>query len=202
MVIICMQGNLMKNKINIAIIYGSTRKNRQGIRFVKYIHSQIKKRKQNSFIIDPLKTKFPMLDKRFDDYKKNKAPKPISDVQKILTKCDAFIIVSAEYNHMPPPALINTLNYFYKEYDRKASCVCTYSTGDFAGIRVQSPLRALLTQLGCPPIKYGMYQTRVNKFFDLNGMPSNDSDAKKRFNLFFDELIWYAEAYKNNRPIL
>ena len=47
-----------------------------------------------------------------------------------------------------------------------------------------------------------MYQTRVNKFFDLNGMPSNDSDAKKRFNLFFDELIWYAEAYKNNRPIL
>ena len=189
----------MVTKKNIAIIYGSTRKNRLGIRFVKYIYSQIKKRNHSPFIIDPIKDKFPLLDKRFDDFKKNVVPKSISTVQKVLKKSDAFILVSAEYNHMPPPALINTLNFFYKEYDRKASCVCTYSTGDFAGIRVQSPLRSLLSQLGCPPIKYGMFQAKVNKFFDINGFPLNSKDAEKRFNLFFDELLWYAEAYKKNK---
>ncbi len=190
----------MVTKKNIAIIYGSTRKNRLGIRFVKYIYSQIKKRNHSPFIIDPIKDKFPLLDKRFDDYKKKLVPKSISTVQKVLKKSDAFILVSAEYNHMPPPALINTLNFFYKEYDRKASCVCTYSTGDFAGIRVQSPLRSLLSQLGCPPIKYGMFQAKVNKFFDINGLPTDPKDAEKRFRLFFDELLWYAEAYRKNKP--
>ena len=186
-------------KKNIAIIYGSTRKNRLGMRFVKYIFNQIKKKNHSPFIVDPIKNKFPILDKRYIDYKKNEAPKSIIEVQKILKKSDAFILVSAEYNHMPPPALINILNFFYAEYDRKASCVCTYSTGDFAGIRVQTPLRAMLSQLGCPPIKHGMFQARVNDFFNIHGIPLEPEDAEKRFNLFFDELLWYADALKKNR---
>ena len=89
--------------------------------------------------MDPLNAKLPMLDKRYADYDKLKVPKNIKNVQKILKKSNAFIIVSAEYNHMPPPALINIFNYYYAEFNRKPSCVCTYSSGDFAGIRVQSP---------------------------------------------------------------
>ena len=96
--------------------------------------------------------KLPLLDKRFDDYINQALPNNIKTIQKNLKKSDAFIIVSAEYNHMPPPALINLLDYFYNEYDRKPSSICTYSGGDFAGIRVQSPLRAFMSQLGSPPI--------------------------------------------------
>ena len=189
----------MKNKLNFAIIYGSTRKKRNGIRFALYLKKTINKTGNNAFLIDPLENKFPLLDKRYEEYEKKSLPDSIKKVQKILNKSDGFIILSAEYNHMPPPALINTLNFFYKEYDRKTSCVCTYSTGDFGGIRVQSPLRAILSQLGCPPIKFGMFQPHVSKFFNKKGEPSDVIDAKKRFEVFFNELKWYAKAYKSKR---
>ena len=94
---------------------------------------------------------------------------------------------------MPPPALINIFNYYYSEFNRKPSCVCTYSSGDFAGIRVQSPLRAMLSQLGCPPIKFGMFQPKVSNFFNKEGVPTNQKDAETRFNVFFDELLWYTK---------
>ena len=189
----------MKKKLKFSIIYGSTRKKRVGIRFAKFLKNSIIESGNEAYIIDPLEKKFPMLDKRYDDYKKKEVPKNISYVQNLLSKSDGFIILSAEYNHMPPPALINILNFFYKEYNRKTSSVCTYSTGDFGGIRVQSPLRAILSQLGCPPIKFGMFQPKVNSFFDDMGNPQDKNDAKKRFDVFFDELKWYAKAYKKNK---
>ncbi len=191
----------MNKKLNISIIYGSTRKKRIGIRFVNYLENQIKERGHNPILIDPIKMSFPFLDKRFDDYDKDKLPTNIGIVQKLLKKSHAFILVSAEYNHMPPPAMVNLLNFFYKEYDRKASTVCTYSSGDFAGVRVQSPLRAFLTQFGCPPIKYGMFQPNVNKFFNECGIPSDKKNAEERFNIFFNELVWYAKAYLKSKTL-
>ena len=61
-----MQGNLKKAKLNFTLIYGSTRKNRLGIRFVKYLSEQIKLKGHFPNIVDPLNTKLPMLDKSFD----------------------------------------------------------------------------------------------------------------------------------------
>ncbi len=186
----------MKKKLNFAILYGSTRRRRLGIRLVKYLRDQISKNKHRPYIIDPLQYKLPLLDRRFEDFDKKKIPVAVKSIQKILDKADAFILVSAEYNHMPPPALINLLNYYYKEFDRKPSCICTYSVGDFAGVRVQSPLRSLMSQLGSPPIKFGMFQPKLSKSFDEQGVPNDTKDAEDRFNTFFKELIWYANLFK------
>ena len=186
----------MKKKLKFAIIYGSTRRKRLGIRLVKYLHTQITKKGYNSYIIDPLENKLPLLDKRFDDFPKKNIPTAVKNVQKILNKSDAFILVSAEYNHMPPPALINLLNYYYIEFNRKPSCICTYSVGDFAGVRVQGPLRSLMTQLGSPAIKYGFFQPKLLNNFNENGDPINKKDAIERFNLFFNELLWYTSSLK------
>ena len=189
----------MKKKLKLSIIYGSTRKKRLGIRFVKFLQNQVLKNGHLPYIIDPLESKLPLLDKRFDDFSSKKVPLNISSIQKKLSKSDAFIIVSAEYNHMPPPGLINLLNYFYKEYDRKPSTICTYSVGDLAGIRVQSPLRAMMSQFGSPPIKHGMFQPKLLNNFDTKGTPTDSKDAEKRFLLFFEELVWYANALKLKR---
>ena len=191
----------MKKKLKFSLIYGSTRKKRLGIRFVKFLQKQIVKNGHLSYVIDPLEKKLPLLDKRFDEFTSQLVPKDIKSIQKYLKKSDAFIIVSAEYNHMPPPALINLLNYFYKEYDRKPSTICTYSVGDLAGIRVQSPLRAMMSQFGSPPIKHGMFQPRLLDNLDKKGVPVDAKDAEKRFFLFFKELIWYTEALKAKRMI-
>ena len=191
----------MKNKLKFALVYGSTRKKRLGIRFVKYLANQILKNKHVPMIIDPLENKLPLLDKRFEDFSKDKLPNSVKNIHKILNKADAIILVSAEYNHLPPPALINLLNYFYKEFDRKPSSICTYSVGDFAGVRVQSPLRTLMAQLGSPPIKFGMYQAKLSKTLNEKGEPNDLKETEERFNLFFKELVWYARALKVSRKV-
>ena len=48
-----------------------------------------------------------------------------------------------------------------------------------------------------PPIKFGMYQPKVSEFFDEKGAPLDPQDALKRFDLFFDELLWYARNLKH-----
>ena len=73
----------MNKKLRFAILYGSTRKKRIGIRFVKYLSNQILKNKHIPHIVDPLENKLPLLDKRYDDYPKNKAPNAIQAIQKI-----------------------------------------------------------------------------------------------------------------------
>ena len=62
----------MKNKLKFALVYGSTRKKRLGIRFVRYLANQILKNKHLPMIIDPLENKLPLLDKRFEDFSKDK----------------------------------------------------------------------------------------------------------------------------------
>ena len=74
----------MKNKLNFALVYGSTRKKRLGIRFVKYLANQISKNKHIPMIIDPLENKLPLLDKRFEDFSKNKVPNAVKNTHKIL----------------------------------------------------------------------------------------------------------------------
>ena len=67
-----MQKNIKNIKLNFTLIYGSTRKKRLGIRFVNYLQKQIKLKGHNSNIVDPLKAKLPLLDKRYVEFKKSK----------------------------------------------------------------------------------------------------------------------------------
>ena len=44
-----------------------------------------------------------------------------------------------------------------------------------------------------------MFQPKLLNNLDANGIPIDLKDAEKRFLLFFEELIWYAEALKFKR---
>ena len=73
--------------------------------------------------------------------------------------------------------------------------------GDFAGVRVQGPLRTLMTQLGSPPIKFGMYQGKITKSFSEKGKPYAPEDTEERFKIFFKELVWYTKALQAVRNV-
>jgi len=187
------------SKLNITIIYGSTRENRYGIRLVYLISKLLKERGNQTIIVDPMEYNLPTLNKRYSDYENGSAPETLEKLHSILNSSDSFILVSGEYNHFPPPALINLLDHFSPEYNKKPSAVCTYSTGDFAGIRVQNPLRSFLSQLGAPPIRASFHQPNINKSLLENGNPTNEKNIHVRFNLFAEEIEWYSRVLKEGR---
>lgn len=187
--------------LKISIIYGSTRDGRLGIRFAKYLKNEFINRNIEAVLIDPLENNLETLTKRYSDYDSNSAPNSLENIHQELESSDAFVIVSAEYNHFMPPALVNLLNHFYAEYQRKPSAVATYSVSPFGGVRVSSPLRSFLAQLGMPPISSMIHAPFVNKNFNNEGERiSEDKDERqKEFIKFAEEIEWYANALKTAR---
>tara|TARA_B100000579_G_C22567942_1_gene727536 strand:- start:43 stop:618 length:576 start_codon:yes stop_codon:yes gene_type:complete len=187
--------------LKISIIYGSTRDGRLGIRFAKYLTKEFINRNIDAVLIDPLDMNQNTLTKRYADYESGNAPEKLEKIHQQLNSSDAFVIVSAEYNHFMPPALVNLLNHFYIEYQRKPSAVATYSVSPFGGVRVSSPLRSLLAQLGMPPISAMIHAPFVNKNFNDNGerISADKEERQKEFVKFANELEWYANALKAAR---
>ena len=189
--------------LKISVIYGSTRDGRQGIKFAKYIMRELISRGNKAILIDPMDINIETLTKRYMDYDKGSAPSSLEEMHQELNTSDAFVIVSAEYNHFMPPALINVLNHFHSEYQRKPSAITTYSVSPFGGVRVSTPLRAFLTQLGMPPIPAMLHAPFVNKNFNEDGerVSADKEERNKEFIKFSEDLEWYANALKVARNL-
>lgn len=187
----------MEKKMKIAVIYGSVRQNRQGIRVAKYIVNQLIERDIEHVLVDVLDYKLPFLDKMYKEYN-NDAPESIEEIHQIFNEVDGFIIVSGEYNHGLPPALKNLLDHYQSEYHFKPSGLATYSAGMFGGVRAAMHLRAVTSELGMASIPTTFPVPSVGKNFDENGNTVNEH-IDKGFDRFLKEFMWYTDALKNKR---
>ena len=83
-------------------------------------------------------------------YPKGQAPDILERLADLFRRGDAFVIVSAEYNHGISPGLSNTLDHFLEEYFWRPSPIVCYSGERFGGVRAAMQLRAILNELGMP----------------------------------------------------
>ena len=70
-------------KLNIVVLYGSVRFNRQGIKAAKFIVNKLKERKHNVTLIDPKDYRLPLLYKMYKEYPKKKAPATLEKLAKL-----------------------------------------------------------------------------------------------------------------------
>ncbi len=185
-------------KLNISVIYGSVRSSRRGINVARFIVNKLKERGHDVTLVDPMEYKLPMIDKMHKEYEKGKAPEDMEKVHKILQEADAYVVVSAEYNHSVPPALKNILDHYQTEYHYKPSGIVTYSKGPFGGVRGVHNLRAIMGELGTISIPIMFPVSNIDKAIDESGK-AIDEAYDKRVIGFLDELEWYAEALKEKR---
>jgi len=184
--------------MKIAVIYGSNRRDRQGIKAAKFIVSQLQKRDPEVTLVDTKDYELPFLDLMHKEYDKGTAPKAMEDVHHILEAQDGFVIVSAEYNHSIPAVLKNLLDHFQQEYYFKPSAIVSYSAGTFGGMRVAMHLRAVLAELGMPSIPTIFPISSIYQSINENGEAVEES-YNTRIGRFVDELKWYASALKTQR---
>ena len=184
--------------LNVAVIYGSVRTEREGIKGARFIVNKCRERNWDATLIDALEYKHPMIDKMYKEFPEGEAPEVMKKVSKILNESDAFIVVSGEYNHSVPPALINLIDHYQSEYFFKASAIACYSDGSFGGVRGGVHLRAFLSELGMPGIPTMFPMSKIHKSFDENGN-AIDETYNRRVKKFLDEFEWYANALKEAR---
>jgi NAD(P)H-dependent FMN reductase len=184
--------------LDLLIIYGSVRTNRQGIKAARYMVAECAARGHQATLVDPAEEKLPLLDRMYKEYPKGQAPQRLEQLAGRIKGADAFIIVSGEYNHSIPPALSNLLDHFLEEYFWRPSAIVCYSGGPFGGVRAAIQLRAMLCELGTPSIPSVLPISRVQDAFDEHDRP-RDPAYQKRTARFLDELEWYARALKTAR---
>jgi NAD(P)H-dependent FMN reductase len=184
--------------LKIAVLYGSTRENRQGIKAAKFVVNELVDSGHSPTLVDVLDYDIPFLNKMHKEFTPGDAPAWMETISKIFDDADAFVIVSGEYNHSIPPALKNLMDHFQKEYQFKPSGIACYSAGPFGGVRVAMHLRAVLCELGMPSIPVIFPISAVHKAFDDDGNAA-DETYPKRIKRFIDELAWYGEALKKQR---
>lgn len=176
----------------IAVLYGSVREQRQGIKAARFMVRQLEKRGYNVTLVDPKETPLPLLDKRRFEFE-GEAPGNIEKIGRVLEEADAFVVVSAEYNHSLPPALKNLLDHFGREFYFKPAGIVTYSAGGFGGVRTAVHLRAVLGELGMATLSTMFPVSKVQEAFDEEGN-AVERAYEQRVTQFLDELDWYVAA--------
>src|SRR5262245_38246080 len=184
--------------LDLLIVYGSVRRDRQGIKAARFITESCRARGHRATLVDPLEERLPLLDRMYKEYAQGEAPETLLRLAGMIKAADAFLIVSGEYNHSIPPALSNLLDHFLEEYFWRPSAIVCYSAGAFGGVRAAMQLRAMLCELGTPSIPSLLPVPRVQDAFHDDGRPRDESIVP-RAERFLGELEWYATALKAAR---
>jgi len=134
----------------------------------------------------------------YKEYAKGSAPAVLETLAGQIRAADGVVVVTGEYNHSPPPALVNLLDHFLEEWFWRPSAIVSYSAGPFGGVRAASHLRDMLAELGMPAIPTSVPVPVVHDQFDDAGSP-RDPAWERRAGRFLDELEWYARAFAAER---
>lgn len=184
--------------LNLVVIHGSVRTDRAGIRAARFVVRGFTARGHTVTLVDPLDLRLPLLDRMYKEYEKGTAPEPLERLASMYRDADAFVIVTGEYNHSVPPALVNLLDHFLEEYFWRPSAIVSYSAGMFGGVRAAVVLREMVAEMGMPSISGTLPVPKVRQAFSEEGVPQ-DPAWDRRFSRFASELEWYAEALKAQR---
>jgi len=184
--------------LNLAVILGSVRRDRVGVRVAQYVVRELGVRGHAVTLVDPVEYRLPLLDRMYKEHATGEAPEMLEKLAGILRQADGYVIVSGEYNHSIPPAMSNLLDHFLEEYFFKPSAIVCYSQGAFGGVRAAMQLRAMLAELGMSSIPSILPFPKVQNLLDEAGNLKQEM-AGKSVSRFVSELEWYAEALRTAR---
>ncbi|KAH9490561.1 hypothetical protein Btru_034106 [Bulinus truncatus] len=190
----------MANKLKAILFLGSTREGRFGLRVAKFMQKQLESKNFHVDLFDPVALNFPLLERTIYSYQdRSQLPKWMVECDDKVKAADAYVVLSAEYNHSIPPALSNMLDHFSaSHFAYKPSAIVSYSYGIYGGMRAAMQLRAFLSELGTPSVSNIFGIPEVHKALDENGNPLNQHMVSGS-ELLIKQLNWMAWAMKNHR---
>lgn len=178
-------------KLNIPIIVGTTRPNRQSIHAANFILEVSKEYNEiETFLVDPKEFNLP----GDGNDPEGKDPKYTA----ITEKADAFFIVTPEYNHSIPGSLKRLLDSELKNYIHKPVAFAGVSARWSGGVRAIEALVTTVREMGMQATFTDVNFPEVHKLFDENGKLTDDAFVP-RVKKSFDELIWMAKVLKWGR---
>ena len=183
--------------VHIAIIIGSTRPGRKGETVARWVYDLAAQRQDATFeLVDLVDYGLPLL---------NEANPPSQHLYEHahtkrwaekIAGFDGYIFVTPEYNHGPPAALKNALDYLYAEWNNKAAAFVGY--GSMGGVRAIEQLRQVVAELQMADVRPPVCFTFSEDFIDYTIFsPSEGQDED--LDVLLGQLIAWCRALKTIR---
>jgi len=116
-----------------------------------------------------------------------------------MAEFDAYIFVTAEYNHSIPAVLKNALDYAYAEFNRKPAAFVGY--GGVGAARAVEQLRLICVELQMAPLKHAVHIGMI-EFLGIWRQGKDFADyphLAQAAEVMLDDLLWWTNALKTAR---
>lgn len=182
----------MADKIQIALIYGSTREGRLCDKIALWASAQIARHPEFALeVIDP---------KALDlTYRHEKTDQPaVMDLKQRIDRADAYVVVTPEYNHSYPAVLKFIIDSAYDEWRAKPVAFVSYG-GSAGGVRAVEHLRTVFAELQAVGIRNAVSFPNVWDYINARGSLTSPPGQEKAMTGMLSQLHWWALALREAR---
>jgi len=185
----------MKDQVlRVAIILGSTRPGRNGEAVCQWIYGITKKRSDATFeLVDIKDFNLPLLDEPIPPSMGQYNQEHTKVWSSKIDSFDAYVFVTAEYNHGIPGALKNAIDFLFKEWNNKVAGFVSY--GSAGGVRAVEQLRLVMAELQVATVRA---QVQLSLFTDFENFSKFKPALynENSVNTMLDQVIAWGGALK------
>lgn len=189
--------------LKIVLFLGTVRENNFGSRAAAFLMKKLQEKGHDATLLDPDVLDLPLMKKPLHFYQdRTQAPQVLQDTVKVIEAADAYMVITAEYNHCLPPALTNMMDHFpIPAYKYRPSAIVCYSMGSFGGVRAAMQARCLMGELGSPTVGTLFAIPQIQHALSADGAPQGDNADKidKNADKVITELAWLADAIRSKK---
>lgn len=184
--------------IKIAVVTGTTRPGTKAPAVADWVVEQAEGRQDAQFTkLDIADFNLPLLDEPVPPARGQYSKDHTKAWAAAVAQYDAFIFVTPEYNHAPAAALVNAIDYLFREWQDKAAAFVSYGA-QANGARAVEPLRSMLAALNVATIAN---HVNMSLFSEFEGFVKPNPPEAKLTELqgLFTQLTKWATAFKTMR---
>ena len=193
--------------MKLAIVVGTTRPGRKTLQQAKWVQAAAEQLTDTSAeLLDLADYRLPFFNEPISPrYNPNREPAP--EVKKWLSKLaefDAYVFVTAEYNHAMPGELKNALDFVDWQFVHKPGAVVSH--GSAGGARAMTVLKEVLSEdkMVIIPVGPSLAITGMSEIIDEDGvmseaMRANPRGAQADLEAMLKDLQWYSNALATAR---
>jgi NAD(P)H-dependent FMN reductase len=177
---------MVESAIKIGLVYGSTRPGRFCDTIARWAAGQVCAR--GGFALEDI------------DPAATESGGDPSTLGKRMTVCDAFIVITPEYNHGYPAPLKPLIDSFGPEWHAKPVAFVSYG-GISGGLRAVEQLRLVFAEPHAVTIRDSVSFAGAWEQFDANGVLRNPERAERSMDVMLRRLHWWAVSLAHARSI-
>ena len=188
---------LLRMKLKIGIVLGSTRPNRNGEAVAKWVFEHAQQRTDADVeLVDVADFNLPLLDEPIPPsqgkYSKDHTKRWAAKIESF----DAYVFVTPEYNHATSGAMKNALDFLYREWNNKAAGFVAY--GSAGGVRAVENLRLICAELQIATVRAQVAFSLMTDFENYSTFKPAEYH-QKTLSTMLDQLVAWGTAMKTVR---